>query len=153
MRRSWAAISIDGLRMNKIRQLYAADKETRKKLLRYFVVGGGNTLFSYVFTVWFYYLVKNHLHIVVVGLIANIVCITESFITYKIFVFRSKSSWLREYLRCYVVYGGSAFFGIAGLWILVNHMGLPFWLAQGLLMVVSVIASYIGHDKFTFNKA
>lgn len=138
--------------LSKLKVLWTGDRETRMKMLRYVLVGGLNTAFGYFVTVGLYYTLKAHLHIVVIGVIANVVCITESFLTYKLFVFRSGASWWREYLRCYVVYGGSALIGIAGLWLLVDVVGIPFWLAQGLLMVVSVVISYAGHDRFTFKK-
>ena len=138
---------------SKIKAALTSDRETRKKMLRYLTVGGLNTAFGYFATVGLYYTFRSHLHIVVIGAIANVICITESFVTYKLFVFNSRSSWWREYLRCYVVYGGSAVIGITGLWLLVNVFGIPFWLAQGLLMVVSVVISFVGHDRFTFKKA
>ncbi|PQV52516.1 GtrA family protein [Paraburkholderia sp. BL21I4N1] len=139
--------------LNKLKAAFTGDRETRKKMLRYLLVGGLNTAFGYFATVGLYYALRPHLHIVVIGVIANVICITESFITYKLFVFNSREPWLREYLRCYVVYGSSALIGIAGLWLLVNILGIPFWLAQGLLMSVSVAISYAGHDRFTFKKA
>lgn len=138
--------------ISKLKSAFTGDRETRKKMLRYLIVGGLNTAFGYFVTVGLYYTLRSHLHIVVIGVIANVVCITESFLTYKLFVFNSRASWWREYLRCYVVYGGSALIGIAGLWLLVNVLGIPFWLAQGLLMVISVAISFAGHDRFTFKK-
>ncbi|MGI4815434.1 MAG: GtrA family protein [Janthinobacterium lividum] len=139
--------------LNKLKAVVAADPDTRSKMIRYLLVGGFNTCFGYVVSIGLYYLLSHRLHIVVIGLLANVVCISESFIAYKLFVFTSRGSWLREYLRCYVVYGGSALIGIAGLWLLVNVIGISFWIAQGALVIVSVVISYTGHDRFTFNKA
>lgn len=86
-----------------------------------------------------YYALARWLHIVMIGVIANVICITEAFIVYKLLVFRSRGRWLTEYLRCYVIYGGDALIGIAGLWLLVDVVGVPFWIAQGFLMVVGVV--------------
>jgi putative flippase GtrA len=138
--------------LSKLKSAFTGDRETRKKMLRYLIVGGFNTVFGYFVTVGLYYTLRSHLHIVVIGVIANVVCITVSFMTYKLLVFNSSGSWWREYLRCYIVYGGSALVGIAGLWLLVDVLGVPFWLAQGLLMVISVVISFAGHDRFTFKK-
>lgn len=138
--------------LRKLKSVFSGDRETRKKMLRYLIVGGLNTAFGYFATVGLYYALRSQLHIVVIGVIANVVCITVSFMTYKLFVFSSRGSWWYEYLRCYVVYGGSALIGIAGLWLLVNVLGIPFWIAQGLLMVISVVISFAGHDRFTFKK-
>lgn len=120
------------------------------EVIRYLLVGGGNTVFAYAFTVGVYYLFQNKFHILFITTFTNIVCISVSFFSNKFLVFRSKSSWLQEYLRCYVVYGGSTMVGIAGLWLLVNQLGMPFWLAQAGLIVISVVFSYVGHRKFTF---
>jgi putative flippase GtrA len=123
------------------------------KHLRYLLVGGWNTLFGYGTMVGLYYLLSSHLHLVVIATIANLLAISMSFTTYKLFVFRSQGKWWHEYLRSYVVYGGNAIFGILGLWLLASGMGMPVWLAQGLLMVFGVVLSYIGHQKFTFRNA
>jgi len=127
--------------------------QRHKKFLRYLVVGGLNTAFGYGVSVGLYYTLSHHLHIIVIGVLANVICITEAFIIYKLFVFKSRENWLHEYMRCYVVYGGSALIGIFGLWLLVNIMGIPFWLAQAGLMIVSVLISFAGHNRFTFKKA
>jgi putative flippase GtrA len=65
-------------------------------------------------------------------------------------VFRTQGQWLQEYLRAYVIYGGVAIFGIFLLWLFVNTMGISIWLAQGMVIVLTVAASYIGHTHFTF---
>jgi putative flippase GtrA len=137
----------------KVKTLFINRSEEQNKKLRYLLVGGFNTAFGYIATVVIYYMMRSHLHIILIGVIANIICITVSFFMYKLFVFNSHNSWLREYLRCYVVYGGSAAIGIAGLWLLVNVLDIQFWIAQGALMVISMVISYIGHDRFTFKKA
>lgn len=136
-----------------IRRLLSANQPAGRKGIRYLLVGGFNTALAYCISVGLYYGLSRWLHIVAIGVIANIVCITEAFIAYKLLVFRSHGRWLPEYLRCYLVYGGSALIGIAGLWLLVNVIGAPFWIAQGGLIVVGIVISYVGHDRFTFNKA
>lgn len=125
----------------------------RRKPFTFLAVGAANTAFAYVVTTSLYYVLSPWLHIVAIAAIANVVCITEAFIAYKLFVFRSRGRWLAQYLRCYVVYGGNALIGIAGLWLLVDALGVPFWIAQGGLMIVGIAVSYAGHDRFTFDEA
>lgn len=117
--------------------------------LPYLLVGAVNTGLGYGVTVGLYYLLRGW-PIVAVATLANIVCITVSFVTYKAFIFRSGGCWLPEYLRCYLVYGGSALLSIAGLWLLVDVFGLTIWLAQGLVMAAVVPLSFLGHEFFTF---
>jgi putative flippase GtrA len=117
---------------------------------RYLAVGGWNALFSYGATLVIYSLLSPYAHIIVIATISNIAAITMSFSTNKLFVFRSKGDWLKEYLRSYVVYGGNILVGILGLWLLADILGVPVWVAQGLLVAIGVAVAYIGHQKFTF---
>lgn len=136
-----------------IKRLLIANQQRDRKGVRYLLVGGLNTAFAYAVSVGLYYGLSRWLHVVTIGVIANIVCITEAFIAYKLLVFRSPGSWLREYVRCYVVYGGNALIGVVGLWLLVKVIGMRFWIAQGVLMMLGIAISYVGHNRFTFNKA
>ncbi len=120
--------------------------------LRYLVVGGVNTVVGYGISVGAYQQLVGSLHIFVIGILANIVAITFSFLTYKTLVFRSNGHWLQEYLKAYVVYGGVAVFGIFLLWLFVNKIGLSIWIAQGLVTMLTVAVSYIGHKRYTFSK-
>jgi putative flippase GtrA len=99
-----------------------------------------------------YYLLKHWLHLVVIAALSNVINVSFSFLTYKLFVFRSAGIWWQELFRSFIVYGGSALIGIIGLWALVDGLGVPFWLAQGSLMVISVLFSYVGHNRFTFKQ-
>jgi putative flippase GtrA len=122
--------------------------ETQK--VRYLAVGGVNTVVGYAVGVAAYQLLAGSLHILGIGIFANIITISFSFLTYKTLVFRTQGQWLQEYLRAYVIYGGVAIFGIFLLWLFVNTMGISIWLAQGMVIVLTVAASYIGHTHFTF---
>ena len=123
-----------------------------KIFAKYFLVGGFNTVFGYLVTVSLYYALEDQFHIVLISLLANMICITESFLMYKFLIFNSHGNWLHEYLRCYLVYGVTIVLGVAGLWLLVNIMHIPFWMAQGSLVVVSVMVSFLGHRNFTFKR-
>jgi putative flippase GtrA len=120
--------------------------------IRYLIAGAWNTIFGYFTGLGIYYSVGDHLHVLVVALMANVLAITMAFLTYKIFVFRTKGNWLVEYFRAYVVYGTTAVVGIGLLWFLVDGVGLQFWLAQGLAILITVVVSYIGHSRFTFRR-
>lgn len=145
--------------MNLITRLLATLQQVRRpcdlwdlRQGRYLLVGGFNTLVGYGLGVGLYLALAARLHILVIGVIANVLAITVSFTTYKYLVFRSPGRWLVEYLRSYLVYGGSALVGIMLLWLLVDGLRLPIWLAQGLAIILTVIASYLGHDRFTFRR-
>ena len=117
----------------------------------FLLAGLWNTVFGYTLSLGLYSLLHSHFHILAISLIANILSISMSFITYKIFVFKSKGNWLQEYIRCYIVYGIITLVSMVILWISVDFIKTPFWIAQALLIPIMILFSYIGHKKFTFN--
>ncbi|MBU3625036.1 GtrA family protein [Polynucleobacter sp. JS-Safj-400b-B2] len=127
-------------------------KYLEHKPLRYLLAGGWNTVFGYGISVGLYALLADMLHITVIAAIANIFAITMSFLTYKLFVFKTSGNWLLEYGRSYIVYGGMAIFGIILIWIFVDILGWQIWYAQALVILITVGASYLGHKFFTFKK-
>jgi putative flippase GtrA len=129
-----------------------SSKFLNDRRFRYLAVGGLNTLVGFACANALYYTLSPGLHIVVIGVLGNIICITFSFLTYKTIVFRTKGGWPREYLRCYMVYGLAAALGVMGLWVLVDCLGFAFWLAQALVIAVTVFFSYMGHSRFSFSR-
>ena len=118
--------------------------------IRYLLAGAWNTFFGYAVGLALYYGFEGRVHVVEVGIMANVLAITMAFVTYKLFVFRTKGNWLVEYFRAYLVYGATGIMSIGLLWLLVGGFGLPFWLGQGLTLVLTVVASYVFHARFTF---
>jgi putative flippase GtrA len=123
------------------------------KKISYLIVGGLNTVFGYECSFLLYYSLFDILHIVIISIIGSVIAISFSFCTYKIMVFRTKGRWLREYARCYVVYGLSSALSILAIWLMVEAARIPFWLAQALTMSVVVVFSYIGHSRYTFSSS
>lgn len=118
----------------------------------YLIAGGWNTIFGYFASLLIYQYYYNSLGIIFVGIVSNVIAISMSFTTYKIFVFKTKGNWWVEYIRCYLVYGFTAILSIIGLWVLVDIFQMQFWLAQLFLLIIAVIISYVGHSRFTFKK-
>ena len=123
----------------------------RSAQVRYLAVGMANTIVGYCLGVGLYNLLSPRFHILAIGAITNVFSISFSFAAHKLFVFRTQGRWLKEYFRSYVVYGGVAIIGIIALWILVDGLHMPIWLAQGLSICIGVVISYAGHSRFTFS--
>lgn len=123
-----------------------------QKKIRYFLVGGLNAVVGYCIGVGMYKALGSNLGIVWVGIFSNVLSITVSFLTYKMLVFRTKGMWVAEYLKSYLVYGGIALISIFFLWLFVDNMNLSIWLAQALVLVVTVVISFISHSRFTFSR-
>lgn len=121
--------------------------------VRYLAAGVLNTVVGYFLGVGLYYLLAPEMHVVLIGAIANVLAISFSFVNYKMFVFQTQGGWLREYLRSYLVYGSMAVMGIVVLWILIDGLGLPIWIAQAVAILVTVVVSYLGHARYTFSLA
>jgi putative flippase GtrA len=122
-----------------------------REKLSYLLVGSFNTLVGYFIGIAIYKALGGDLGIIWVGILSNIISITVSFLTYKIFVFRTKGKWVLEYVKSYLIYGGIAVIGIFFLWLFVEKMNISIWLSQALVIVVTVIISYVGHSRFTFS--
>lgn len=121
------------------------------KKIRYLLAGGWNTVFGYMVSVGLYYLLSEYIHLIAIALMAHFLAISMAFLTYKLFVFQTSGNWWKEYTRSYLVYGNTVVVSIGLLWVMVDYMAVPFWLAQGLIILITVILSYIGHSRYTFS--
>ena len=136
------------------------------EVIRFLMVGGFNTAFSialayvFIFPVEFFF---PKLPRVAVTTIANYaalpIAITVAFLAYKWFVFRTHGNFLKEWLRCFAVYGVSTpveliilplathFF----LFFALTHTSAPF-LAGVVNAAVIATYSYFAHKKFSFKQ-
>ena len=117
---------------------------------RYLIAGIWNSVFGYSIGLMLYESLSLRFHIIVISVIANILAISVAFITYKLFVFKTKGNWFLEYYKCYLVYGGSAVVGTALIWLFVDFFKWPFWISQGIVMTITMVVSYFIHRIFTF---
>lgn len=143
-------------------RLYRNNRDEFWRVLRYLLVGAWNTLFGVgLYTVLFELLNrkldwqleiggKDYFYLAL-SIPVNILAISNAYLCYKIFVFKTKGNILREYFRCYIVYGTSALLGMAGLWLLVEICGIYPVIANILLTFITVAVSYVGHKHFSFN--
>ena len=137
-----------------------SERFVNKQFLRYLFVGVWNTLFGYgcfcVMT-WLFTGVFPYPYMIA-NVLANIISITVAFLGYKLFVFRTRGNYLREYLRCYVVYGTSALLGlvllpfaVAGVsFFLVEKEWAPY-IAGALLTGITMLISFLGHKHYSFH--
>jgi len=122
----------------------------RSSQFRYLLAGLWNTIFGYGLMVSLYDGFKTQVHILILSAICNLISISMSFLTYKLYVFRTQGNWLAEWLRSFVVYGGAAVLSTALLWGLVDFVQLNIYISQALAIIIVVVISYLGHSKFTF---
>jgi putative flippase GtrA len=129
--------------------------------VRYIAVGGFNTVFGYglfALLTWSFKGLGSYSYMYA-AVLANVIAISVAFLGYKWFVFRTRGNYLIEWIRCFGVYGSSMLIGLAGLPILVTILrhvlrrpeGAPY-IAGALLMIVTVVFSFIGHKNFSFRQ-
>lgn len=117
---------------------------------RYLLAGTSNTCFGYFSSIGLYYALNAFLNLSWILVITSIVSITFSFLTYKLYVFRTTGNWIKEYLKCYLVYGITSVFSGTFIWYLVERAAIEYWIAQGMAVFIIVLISYILHRNFTF---
>lgn len=129
------------------------------QVVRYLIVGAWNTLFGLALYSGLTYVLTGRIPLayMVAAALSNVIAITVAFLGYKWFVFKTKGNYLREYLRCYVVYGTTAMVGLALLpilvallnWILGCRPSVPY-IAGVILTGGTVVVSFFGHRQFSF---
>ena len=145
--------------LEKIRHLFPAGQ-----FLRYLCVGVWNTIFGYgiyaaFVTFYGHYLPHQYLALTVdlASVSATPIGITMSYFCYKFFVFRTHGNYLREWLRCFAVYGTAMIPTLVALPILTKallqvphlHRSAPY-VAGALMTGFTAVYSYVGHKKFSF---
>jgi putative flippase GtrA len=132
--------------MNK----YNKHNEEFYRQVRYLIIGGWNTLFGIGVYAILYELLHAHVNYLVLMIPANILAITNAYFGYKFVVFKTRGNYITEYLRCYMVYGGSIVLGFVLMYIMVSIFGLHPVVAQFPCAVIAIISSYFGHKRFSF---
>lgn len=122
------------------------------KVVRFLIAGAWNTLFGVGVYALLYELFHPWVNYLVLVVPSNILAITNAYICYKLFVFKTRGNVMREYLRFYVVYGGTMVLGFIMMFGLVSGLGIPPVLAQCICVGVTVICSYFSHRGYSFRK-
>jgi putative flippase GtrA len=135
-------------------------------VIRFLLVGCVNTVFAlglaYVLVHPFALLLP-HANLGFVVLLAQVVstpfAITFSFLGYKWFVFRTRGNYLKEWMKCFAVYGvgipvSMVILPIATNLFLIGSLTRPYAKILALLVNSICIAcySYFAHKKFSFKR-
>jgi putative flippase GtrA len=135
--------------------LFAAPRrlwqDSRK--LRFLIVGGWNTLFGYLSFYVLYLLAAEHLHYLIIAVIAHFVAVTQSYVMQRRLVFRSDAPVPGEFLRFNASLIGTLLFGLLAIYLLVEAAALSPLVAQAIVILTSVILSYVLHSRLSFGAA
>ena len=133
--------------LRRARDLWDGSEKTR-----FLIVGAWNTAFGYLVFIAAYFLLHQWLHYLVIMLIAHFVSVCNAFVSHKFLVFRSDRHLLREFLRFNLSYLGAIVFGLAAMPVMVEILHLHPVISQGVIIVVTVILSYLLHKKISFRQ-
>lgn len=125
---------------------------TRSKQLRYLAVGAFNTLFGYVVFVALHATLGEVVHYLLVLLLAHVVSVLVAFVGYRVIVFRVHGQVLKDLVRFWSVYVSVLAANLLALPLMIEVAGLPVLVAQGVFTVVTALASYVAHGRFSFSR-
>lgn len=123
-------------------------QDSRK--LRFLVVGGWNTLFGYLSFYVLYLLTADRLHYLVIAVFAHFVAVIQSYAMQRRMVFRSSAPIVGEFLRFNASLVGTLLFGLLAMYLLVEAVALSPLVAQAIVILTSVILSYVLHSRISF---
>lgn len=130
------------------------------QFFRYLLVGVWNTAFGYGLFVLFTYLLSRRWPqngYIAAGLLSSVFSITVAFFGYKLFVFKTKGNYLREWLRCLTVYASGIAIGLTALpcivYVIRHSTSIDTkapYLAAAVMTGFNTVYNFLGHKKFSF---
>jgi putative flippase GtrA len=119
----------------------------------YLVVGGWNTLFTYVTFSLLYYLLNTSVYPSLILALSYIIASINGFIGFRYLVFKPVRHPLHEYLRYQVVYLPILAINMLVLPLALRYSSLNAYVIQALFAIFAVVTSYLGNKYFTFRRA
>ena len=123
----------------------------QQKLL-FLIVGGYNTVFGYLLFCMLQIFLQHHLHYLIILSISHFLSVGNSFVSFKIFVFKTRGNWLFEYIKVNLVYLFYLLNNFWLLWLLVDIFDCNKFLSQLVCIVILTIMVYFLHKNFVYKK-
>ncbi len=121
--------------------------------LRYLLVGGVNTVFGFSVFAGLQLLIGEDIGYLAVLLIAWSINVTEAFLTNRYLVFQVRGQFMLDFGRFALVNVSSLVFNLIALPVAVDGFGLPVIAAQGIVLVIGVVLSFVAHRFFSFRRS
>lgn len=129
------------------RQIEAFWFQVNKKI-RFLLVGGFNTLLSYLLFILFIEFFKMPYQVSLI--IQYLITVNISIFTMRYYVFQSIGKAGFEYFKACGVYLIMLAFNYLFLFWLIDLMGMNVILSQGIYIIISTIITYLLHQNITF---
>lgn len=121
-----------------------------RERFRFLAVGAYNTLFGYAAFALLYTWLHETMHYLMIAVIGHVIAVINAFFAHRILVFRARGNLLADFVRFNITTLGSTAIGLAGLAVLVDLGGIHPLLAQGIVLAVTVVITYVAHKLYTF---
>ncbi len=118
--------------------------------IRFLLVGGYNTVFSFSLFCLLQYLLGSKLHYILILFFCHLISVFNSFVNLKYFVFRSDKNFWFEYVKVNIVYAFYFVLNAMLLYLLKDLLGINIYIAQLICIMTLTIASYFSHKYFSF---
>ena len=119
--------------------------------LRFILVGGYNTVLSYLLFIGFIFLLTEK-HDQSALFISYLLSSINSYLTQKYYVFGTPKISIKEYLSCVSTWMTSYGINALLLFLLVNVLQLNVYIMQILCLVICAVFNYIVLKRFVFSK-
>ena len=121
------------------------------KKLRFLLVGGGNTVFSFLFfTIGISWLQWNYQ---VVLIITYLLSVNFSILSMRSLVFEGKGNLAKEYAKAAFVYLSLLLLNYDFLFLFIDLFAWNEIVAQFLYTLLATISTFVLHNKFSFSSA
>ncbi|WP_433081343.1 GtrA family protein [Dactylosporangium sp. CA-052675] len=110
--------------------------------VRYVAVGAVSSAVYYALFTAIYLTTRDHLHYLVIPVLANFGCALATYPLQRRWVFRSKGPVVAGFLKFYVICLWALLFTYAGLPLLVELVHVPVLVAQAVLIVTAPLINY-----------
>ena len=121
------------------------------KKLRFLLVGGGNTVFSFLFFFFgFSWLQWNYQ---VVLIITYLLSVNFSILSMRSLVFEGKGNLAKEYAKAAFVYLSLLLLNYDFLFLFIDLFAWNEIVAQFLYTLLATISTFVLHNKFSFSSA
>lgn len=119
---------------------------------RYLAVGGWNTLLGYLLFAGLVLTLGERVHYLLLLLVAHVISVLQAFFLYRVLVFRVRGRLLGDLLRFWSVYAGALAVNAVVLPLLVEVGGLPVLPTQAVLVVATIVTTYVANKRFAFKR-
>ena len=130
-----------------VQRLYALEP------VRFVLVGGVNSVFSFLVFAGLLAALQDHVHYLVVLVVTTAIGILEAYLLQRWITFRASGHWWADLARFSSVYLVAFIANLGLLPLLVEVVGVPVLAAQAIVMAVNAIGTYVAHRAFSFRRS